>query len=427
MLALRSRSPFFNNILASLTGSTIAQLLPVITAPLLARIYLPQDYGIFGIVLSIAVVISIFSTLQFSSAIIVAKSDEESNELANISVVLTVWTSVISMALLLVLSDAISSFMHSPATPLLFIICPLIMTFQSLNTVLAGIGVRRKLFRAIAINRVSSAVLTAIVSISVGFYTRSYGGLIGGYIVGQVFAFIYMASVVKKQSGYNILQVDFSRAAFMKTFRKYSNYPKYFLPSEFINNGINQLPIFLLGALGSLTSVGYYNMSLRILGLPISFVSGSVAEVFRQRASEDYNERGTCRPIFLKTLAVLAALAVVPFVVIIFWGSEIFAWALGEKWRNAGVYTEALGLMYFFRFIVGPLSYIYVVANNLKGDLINHIYFFISSLAILYFLIPVNILTAFLVYSLNYSMIYLVVLYRSYQLSVNHDLREATV
>jgi teichuronic acid exporter len=194
-----------------------------------------------------------------------------------------------------------------------------------------------------------------------------------------------------------------------------------------VNNGINQLPVFLLGYLSSTSAVGYYNMNQRILGLPIYFVSNSLGEVFRQRASEDFHQKGSCRPIFIKTLKVLLLLSIVPFAIITLWGQDIFAWALGEKWRNAGVYTQALALMFFFRFIANPLSYVYVIAGNLKGDFLNHIYFFVSSLLILYFLIPVSVTTALFAFSLNYSLIYIMVLFRSYQLAVNNDFRLGTV
>lgn len=410
-----------------MTGSTIAQLLPIFTAPVLARIYLPQDYGLFGIFLSTAVIFGIFSNLQFSSGIIVARTDEESHDLVNISVVLSFLVSVVSLVILLIFGKRIAALVDSPDSAIVLLFCPFVIFLQSINAIVSALAVRKKLFKAIAVNRVVSAVLTATVSITLGLMTRNYLWLIAGYIAGQLYGSVFLTHSIRKAVGHRIFNIHLDGNKLRATFKKHLNYPKYFLPSEFINNGINQLPVFLLSSLSSLSAVGYYNMSLRILGLPISFVSSSISEVFRQRATEDYHERGTCRPIFLKTLITLFLLSLIPFIVIIFWGSDLFAWALGEKWRNAGIYTEALGLMYFFRFIVGPLSYIYVVAGNLRGDLLNHIYFFISSLLILYLLIPVSVWTAFLVYSINYSIIYLHVLFKSYKLSVNNEFRPAVV
>lgn len=427
MLFSKFRSGFFKNIFASLTGSTIAQLLPVITAPILARIYLPHDYGVFGIFLSIAVVFSIFTNLQFSSGIIVAKTEEDTAELVNISLVLSVFTSAFFQIILLLFGNNIATLLGADEVKNILLLCPFVIFLQSYNSIASAVSVRYKLFTSIAYNRVFTAMITAAVSITLGILTKSFTGLIAGYIVGQLYNAIHFSIAIKQSVNYSIFHINFDKSAFLSAFKKHIQYPRYFLATEFINNGINQLPVFLLGALSSTSSVGHYNMSLRILGMPISFVSSSVSDVFRQRATEDYQTKGTCRPIFMKTLGALSLLAIVPFVVIVFFGSDIFAWALGEQWRSAGTYTQALGLMYFFRFIVGPLSYIYIVAGNLKGDLLNHIYFFISSLAILYFLIPIDIWTAFLVYSINYSLIYLVVLYRSYHLSINHAYRPAII
>ena len=114
-------------------------------------------------------------------------------------------------------------------------------------------------------------------------------------------------------------------------------------------------------------------MSNRILGLPIGLISNSIGEVFKQRAASDYNEFGTCRPIFIKTFKALLISSIVPFTILILFGADIFAFAFGEQWRGAGEYSQILGVMFFFRFTVSPLTYVFYIANKQRLDLLLHL------------------------------------------------------
>ena len=421
------KSGFSKNVLALFTGTALSQVIPLITAPILARIYLPGDYGMFGLFLSASLIIASLATLEYSSGIIVAKTDEDAKTLANLSLVVSILFAFVVFVTILFTKTKVADLLGTPSLADFFLLVPLVILLQSISAISSNIAIRNKLFKLVAVNRFLAAALAAITSITAGIFYHSFWGLIAGYLTGLAFSALYFSISLRKLIGLDVLNPFIAKSKLGHALKEYSHFPRFSLPSGFINNGINQLPVFLLGSLSSTTSVGYYNMSQRILGLPVTFMATSLGEVFRQRASQDYHNKGTCRPIFLKTLKLLVAMSIIPFAVLIFWGDDIFSWALGEKWRNAGIYTQALGLMFLLRFIARPLSYVYIIAGNLKGDLINHIYFLISSFVILYFLMPVNVVTALFVFALNYSLIYIIVLFRSYKLAVNHEFQLHTV
>lgn len=47
------KGEFTRNVLTLMTGTTIAQAIPVAISPILTRIYTPQDFGIFALFVSI--------------------------------------------------------------------------------------------------------------------------------------------------------------------------------------------------------------------------------------------------------------------------------------------------------------------------------------------------------------------------------------
>ena len=63
-----------------------------------------------------------------------------------------------------------------------------------------------------------------------------------------------------------------------KVFKKYSDFPKYFIPGAFINKIGCEIPIFVLSTFFSTSIAGYYALAYRVLTLPISLISNSINE-----------------------------------------------------------------------------------------------------------------------------------------------------
>ena len=124
-------------------------------------------------------------------------------------------------------------------------------------------------------------------------------GLFVGLLSGQCLSAIFM--VYRTQRNYDIGYVHFNQDRIKALFYKHRAFPLFSLPSEFVNRLTNQLPVFMLNAYAGPAVVGVYNLSTRMLGLPIQLIGGAISTVFQQKATDDYNSTGTCRPIFIKT------------------------------------------------------------------------------------------------------------------------------
>jgi O-antigen/teichoic acid export membrane protein len=71
-----SKSPFIKNVLTIAGGTGFAQVISIFTAPIITRIYTPEDYGILGIYMMFTGIIGTISTLKLANAIIVEKDDK---------------------------------------------------------------------------------------------------------------------------------------------------------------------------------------------------------------------------------------------------------------------------------------------------------------------------------------------------------------
>ena len=74
MLDLRAKeTDFFKNILTLISGTAIAQLIPVLMSPLLRRWVPVEDYAVFEVFLRLISIISIFVALRYPMAVVLPK------------------------------------------------------------------------------------------------------------------------------------------------------------------------------------------------------------------------------------------------------------------------------------------------------------------------------------------------------------------
>jgi O-antigen/teichoic acid export membrane protein len=303
---------------------------------------------------------------------------------------------------------------------------PLSLILSGIASIFGLLATRYQYYKMISTNRVISAVISAFFSIVIGLIYKSLIGLIIGFVISQLISSIVLLYFLKKKHQIPSLY-EFINQQTKIVANNFNNFPKYVLPSDLINNFSNLIPVFVLSSYAFLpqVAVGFYNMSNRILGLPIGLISNSIGDVFKQRAASDYNEFGSCRPIFIKTFKALLISSIIPFAILIIFGADIFAFAFGEKWRGAGEYSQILGIMFFFRFTVSPLTYVFYVANKQKLDLYLHLLFIIVGFLSLYLGIKIfestNLSLWF--FSISYSIVYMIYLIFSYKITIKHNLK----
>src|SRR5690606_12627249 len=95
-----------------------------------------------------------------------------------------------------------------------------------------------------------------------------------------------------------------------------SNYPKWTMPSTWINTLAAQWPIWLLQHFHGREAVGYFALANRVLGAPISIVSNSLGEVLRQRCATELRRTNECAKLVFSHALGLAGAAILPCIML---------------------------------------------------------------------------------------------------------------
>jgi O-antigen/teichoic acid export membrane protein len=106
-------SHFVKNITIVMSGTMIAQALGFSMSPVISRLYSTTNFGIYGSFISFVGIISAVATLEYSSALILPKKNEEAFCLFIFSCICTFIISIISLFIYLFVSSYINRLLQS--------------------------------------------------------------------------------------------------------------------------------------------------------------------------------------------------------------------------------------------------------------------------------------------------------------------------
>ena len=414
---LKPKSEFTKNVLTLMTGTTIAQAIPIAISPILTRLYTPEDFGVFALFSSSVTILSIVIGGRYENAILLPKVKKEVYYVSIISLILG-FIFMLILSIMLFLSKELFSHTNFHKLGIYIYLIPLTAFFILIYQILFNLYNRNKQYKIISTVKVLQNFSNAISNIFLGF--MKVGG--SGLIVSQIFSYVFSLFLFKKEF---LILLNYIKKSlklknileFIYILKKYKKFPIFDVPTSFLNSLSFQLPIYLFGFFFNPSIVGFFMFSRRIVGLPIVLLSSSIITVFKQRAVEEYNKYGNCLNIYIKTLKKLILISFIPFVILFLTAPEMFAIVFGEKWRIAGEYTQILVPMFFMRFISSPLSYIFYIANKQNIDMFINILLVIGIIISIYigYEFLNNIKMSILLYSLTYIFFYITYLILSYK------------
>ena len=85
----------FKDVLTLVSGTAISQIILLLALPILARVYVPSDFGQLAMILALLLVISPFGTLRYETAILLDGKPHCSFSLVILSVILSIISTIV--------------------------------------------------------------------------------------------------------------------------------------------------------------------------------------------------------------------------------------------------------------------------------------------------------------------------------------------
>ncbi|MBU8891944.1 MAG: oligosaccharide flippase family protein [Bacteroidales bacterium] len=361
------KSDFAKNVLTLLTGSTIAQILPFIAAPVLTRLYGPEDFGTVALFVSVVHIFGAVSNGRYEFAILIPKRERDSLHIVILSFIIAFFASFFLFFLILIFHDQIINILNAPKLEMWLYFIPLSVLLTGTYNALNYFNTRKKEFRYIAFSKIYRSFSKSLIQIIVGFVKIIKGGLVLGQIGSLFFGNYQLLKVFLKEKK-ELKKISLFKIKFLA--KKYKDFPLYTLPGSFLNQLSLYLVNFLVSWLYSITSVGHYSVASKYLGMPSVLIGRSIQQVYAQEISKKRQKHGNAINTFTSTLKRLLYLGIPIFIILFFIVEDAYAIILGEKWRIAGHYAQIMLPLFFIRFIATPLNITTVIFEKQKIGLI---------------------------------------------------------
>ena len=344
------------NFIKVFSSGVFAQGLSFMLAPVVARLFLPEDFGTVALFLSIISVIAVFSTFKYEQAIMLPKEDKDAINIFALVFLITFAAAIFTAIVVpFVYLFANHWFSDQKIIPWLWFI-PLSLILHGITQSIIYWFNRKKLFGNIAKATLWNYIPLNASKVSTGYFNAPFNGLIFSFLVGQLLNCLYLITRFYKSSKDALKMLSVS--IIKHNAKKYSVYPKYNMVHTFANNFSGSLPIFLFTWGFSPEIAGLYSFGYIFVFKPLNIISQSLLQVLSQKTIEDYNNGLNILPNIKKIVSILFRLGIAPFTLLFLFAPDIFEFLFSEKYREAGEFLKILTPWLFMVFISSSLSFI---------------------------------------------------------------------
>jgi O-antigen/teichoic acid export membrane protein len=357
----RPRDGLLQHVLVLAGGTIFSQGLLVIAAPLLTRLYTPDEFGFLAVLMAFLSIMLVVVSLRYEMAIPLAKDNDEAANLLGIALSLVGLVTGILGVILWYLAH----FFEFPVA---------ILNGQNIWWLMLGMlgagsyqalkyfCTRNQLFKLLSKTQIGQAITQIVLQIALGMGQNHSMGLIIGYIAAQWIGILTLFKQAKP------LLVPPHLSNWIAVANNYKQFPLYTLWASLVNVLGWQIPPLFLATYFSVEVAGWYALTMRVLGMPSALIGQAVAQVFYPLAAQ-LESPHEAKVLLERVASLLWVLGFPVFAIVFLQGALFFKLIFGTPWEMAGHYAEWLAPWFLFAFVSSPLSTFALVKSRQRQAL----------------------------------------------------------
>lgn len=363
-----ARGSFLRKIATLLLGTAATQAVVAATAPLLSRLYSPQDFGLYGTLMAMVSVLSVFATLRLERGVMVTRSPSERHGLIQLTLALSVAVGLVltlaAWAVGAVAPALLPTDLDSPYLTVvgawwaLLGVAVVVSALQPLGDFLA---VKNLGYRTVSATRVSGAVVQSSTQIGGGLAGAAVG-LPLGVAIGMALRLVLLGWLALRHRWLCFAAYRWRWARLRAAWRRNTIYPRFMMWSALCNSANAQAMVLTLGATASAAAAGQAFLAHRMLAMPVALLAGSVQTANFQEASD--TAPGSLRHLYLRRMRHLWVLGAGPFAAAFVLSPWLFPLVFGADWALAGALAQVLVPALYAQFAMSPFIAILTVVRR---------------------------------------------------------------
>jgi teichuronic acid exporter len=329
------------NIFWDLLGKVSYQGIGFVVSIFLARILLPEDFGLIAMVMAFVGVANIFTDMGFGAAII---QRNEINEIHLSSVFwINLFVAILMSSICFFCAPIVGVFYKNTEIIKLTQALSFTFVFSAVSSIHRSILVRKLAFKYQA----KAGVISALVSGVIGVYF-AYSGLGVWSLVIQNYISLILGAILLWFGTKWLPTMSFSWGA-IKPLWSYSN--KLFF-SSLLEAIYSRIDVFIIGKIFTPSTLGYYSRGVTLNQLIANYSSGSLNAVLFPTLSKLQNNIELVKENIIKFYHTTAFISFFLGGLLFLISENLIVLLFTEKWIETSKYFEILVLSSF----VYPLS-----------------------------------------------------------------------
>jgi O-antigen/teichoic acid export membrane protein len=344
------RGEFFRATLTIVAGTGAAQLIVIVTSPILTRLYSPSDYGIYSVAASI-LILSVVTCLRYEFAIPLPKDDVAAANLLGLSLLANLGMSAATGVVLLLFGPWLLALFGASVLAPYIALLALAQAATGFVSAFTNWAIRTKNFSEIAVNRLYQSGALVGVQIGLGVVGLGAPGLLLGAVAGSLAGSVRLAQAAWRTHAEAFRRVTWSgiRAAAIR----YRRFPIFSSWAALLGQLGVRAPFLLLVAFYGTDVGGQYALAERLCYLPLTLVAASVGQVFIAEGARLVREQpAELRRLFRRTTWNLARVAIGPAIMIAVAAPFLTGLVFGHRWAEAGLIVAVLVPMFYAQFVL---------------------------------------------------------------------------
>lgn len=362
---------FLRSVAALFSGTVLAQAIPFLLAPVIARLYTAEQFATFGTLLAVFNILNVVAAGRYEQAIVLPKERSHASDLVKGAVVLVGFTTALAAVLLFSFGARLEQAatlkgLHRMVVPLV------VLTFLGgVQLILLQWLLRQRAFTVIARQKV-------LQSLAVTGFTLLFGwaawrnGLISGYLAGWLVYTIATLWVVWRRFP---LDRGWDPGRIKAVLRRFRDWPLHNAWPAVLNAVASGMAVLFMAAFFDVKVVGEHNFARQYLLVPISMVSVALGQVLFERTATRVREHLPIRADLKRVTWSLVGFALLIALVVTLFGETLFATILGEQWRYAGHIAGILIWGYAAQLVGSPLGAQLIAMGKVKAAMLFPVFY----------------------------------------------------
>ena len=141
------KSEFGRNVLTLMTGSSLAQILPILLIPVLTRLFSPEEFGLYALYMSIITFLLVLSAGRYEQAIVLPVEDRDAINVLGLAFKILFYFTGLLILILLLFKSQLEQFINKPILDNWLWLLPFCVFFASAYKILSFWSIRKKQFK----------------------------------------------------------------------------------------------------------------------------------------------------------------------------------------------------------------------------------------------------------------------------------------